>query len=351
MAATEQAVLPLESPPSAAVLGAGLMGRQIALAHLQRGVDMTLFDVSPAALTSARRWIEDHPPRDSRRGVVMTAGSVADLPGCTVLVEAVLEDLTTKQRLLAAAEAALPESALLLTNTSSLPVSGLAEALRRPGRFCGMHFCHPLAERRLVEIVPGAETTSETLSAALAYARFLGRVPLVVRDGPGFLLNRLLMPYLGAALELLEEGAGVEAIEAGAREIGMRVGALSFLDEIGIETAVRVSGTLYRAFPGRLRPSGLLIALYKSGACGVNSGAGFFVYRQGRRTGVLNPVIAEWLDTHHDRFSPAEVASRLHEALRLEAALVLEEGITARADDIQTALRHGVGFRGSIQPL
>jgi 3-hydroxyacyl-CoA dehydrogenase len=349
--AAEKPAASLDSRRSAAVLGAGLMGRQIALAHLQRGADVTLFDVSPAALTSARGWIEDHPPRDSRRGVVMTAGSVADLAGCTLLVEAVMEDLTTKQRLLAAAEAALPESALFLTNTSSLPVSGLAEALRRPGRFCGMHFCHPLAARRLVEIVPGAETTSETLSDALAYARFLGRVPLVVRDGPGFLLNRLLMPYLGAALELLEEGAGVEAIEAGAREIGMPVCPLSFLDEIGIETAVRVSGTFYRAFPGRLRPSGLLIALYKSGACGVGSGAGFFLYRQGRPTGVLNPLVGQWIDSHRDRFSPAEVASRLLEALRREAALALDEGITARADDIQLALRHGVGFRGSFQPL
>ncbi|MBW3538925.1 MAG: 3-hydroxyacyl-CoA dehydrogenase family protein, partial [Planctomycetes bacterium] len=228
---------------SVGVIGAGWMGRQVALVNLERGFPVTLVDVSAAALEAAAQWIESersHQQAGSAGPALCTTIRPDALRACDVIVESVVEDLAVKQPLLAEVEAQVPATALVASNTSSLPISQLASVLTRPERFLGLHFCHPVRQRPLVEVVPGALTTSETTARGVAYARALGKQPLVVGDRPGFLLNRLLTPYLNTAVELLSDGVDAYAIEAAARTFGFPMGPFTFLDEIGLDTALRV---------------------------------------------------------------------------------------------------------------
>ena len=216
-----------------------------------------------------------------------------------------------------------------------------------PERFCGLHFCHPVRERPLVEIVRGAKTGDETIATLVAHAKAIDKLPIVVADGPGFLVNRLLLPYLAEALELLMEGASIEMIENAALEFGMAKGPFRLMDEIGLDTTLQAGWSMAAAFPDRIPISPLLVALIKLGRLGQKSGAGFFSYADPASTKAIDSkgtvpfslaklghpqpdpatieIVARWVKTAHHH-SAENIILRLLLPMILEATRILEEG-------------------------
>jgi 3-hydroxyacyl-CoA dehydrogenase/enoyl-CoA hydratase/3-hydroxybutyryl-CoA epimerase/3-hydroxyacyl-CoA dehydrogenase/enoyl-CoA hydratase/3-hydroxybutyryl-CoA epimerase/enoyl-CoA isomerase len=211
----------------------------------------------------------------------------------------------------------------------------------------------------VVEIVRGPRTSDETIAAATGHVRRIGRMPIVVRDGPGFLVNRLLFPYLGEALELLREGVPADAIERAATEFGMAIGPLRLMDEIGLDIALQAGWVLAAAFPERIVSSPLLVSMVKAGRLGQKAGAGFYAYGKRSVKGdspifadtkigtvpdrAIDEIIGRWIDSTGKQSSET-IACRLVLPMLLEATRILEEGKVGDPRDIDLAVLFGLGF-------
>jgi 3-hydroxyacyl-CoA dehydrogenase/enoyl-CoA hydratase/3-hydroxybutyryl-CoA epimerase/3-hydroxyacyl-CoA dehydrogenase/enoyl-CoA hydratase/3-hydroxybutyryl-CoA epimerase/enoyl-CoA isomerase len=212
-----------------------------------------------------------------------------------------------------------------------------------------MHFLHPVRHRLLVEIVRGPRTSDETIAVATRHVRQIGRMPIVVRDGPGFLVNRLLFPYLGEALELLREGVPADAIERAATEFGMAIGPLRLMDEIGLDTALQAGWVLAAAFPDRIVSSPLLVSMVKAGRLGQKAGVGFYVYGNSARSAAdgldknVEKIIHRWIDAPARPYAQP-IACRLVLPMLLEATRILEEGQVSDVRYIDLAVLFGLGF-------
>jgi 3-hydroxyacyl-CoA dehydrogenase/enoyl-CoA hydratase/3-hydroxybutyryl-CoA epimerase len=263
-----------------------------------------------------------------------------------IVVEAVVENMDVKKRVLREFDAVAREGAIFASNTSSLSITELASAAERPGRVVGMHFFNPVEKMPLVEIVRGKETLPGTVDAVVALSRRLGKLPVVVNDGPGFLVNRILMPYLGEALRMLAEGGTVEAIDRALMQFGMPMGAFILLDEIGIDVAFKVSEILRQGLGERIGASPLLASLVHDGFLGRKNGKGFYRYENGRRTGP-DPAIAARAgkkDGKGPALTSGEIVDRAVLLMVKEASLCLEEKIIDRPDLLDAALIFGIGF-------
>jgi 3-hydroxyacyl-CoA dehydrogenase len=240
---------------SVGIIGAGTMGAEIAAAHIKHHLPATIFDNNPAALaTIAERTSaelaaggESGDVRASVDRLLRPATELAEIAKCDLIIESIFETLPAKQDLLGRLRELLNAEAILASNTSTITIGKLAESMTSPERFCGLHFCHPVRERPLVEIVRGAKTGDETIAALVAYAKSIDKLPVVVADGPGFLVNRLLLPYLAEALELLMEGDSIEMIESAAVEFGMAKGPFRLMDEIGLDTTLQAGWSMAAA--------------------------------------------------------------------------------------------------------
>jgi 3-hydroxyacyl-CoA dehydrogenase/enoyl-CoA hydratase/3-hydroxybutyryl-CoA epimerase len=190
-----------------------------------------------------------------------------------LVLEAVVEDLTVKQQLLRDVEMQVSDDCVLATNTSSLSVRAMGRALRRPGRLAGMHFFNPAARMPLVEVIRTEATDPAARDTVVALARRIKKTPVLVRDSPGFLVNRVLMPYLSEAVGLVERGVDITVIDAELRRFGMPMGPLELLDEIGLDVARKVAHVLQEAFGARVGSTGLLDRLVAAGSLGKKSGS------------------------------------------------------------------------------
>lgn len=330
------------------VIGAGVMGRGIAAANVASGISVTLSDTAEAALSAAVAEIQlASRPAENAVASIRSSQNREDLAAADLIIEAVIERLAVKQRIFQKLEPLARPETIFASNTSSIPVTQIAAKLTHPERFVGLHFCHPVAERPLLEIVRADQTSNETIAAAVNYAYQIGKRPVVVKDGPGFVVNRLLTPYLNEALQLLLEGATVEQIEAAAVAFGMPVGPLTAIDAIGIDVALRAGTTIYEAFPERMLPSALLLALFERGHFGRKTGRGFFVYHDQGLQDCVSPtaltLIAEKRQEERS-FSQKELTARLMLPMLTEAARTLEEGFVDRPQDIDDAVVYGLGF-------
>jgi 3-hydroxyacyl-CoA dehydrogenase len=340
--------LPRTSAPvrTIGILGAGLMGQSIALANARRAVAVGLTDVSPEALRRA----EAHLRREVLPGwapiqLTMSLSEVAS--SADVLLECIIEKAAAKQKWLAEAEKFAPAHAVLASNTSSIPISQLATALARPERFCGLHFCHPVRTRALVEVVRGTATSDETMQTSIQYVRAIGKEPIAVQDGPGFLLNRLLVLYLNEALALLQAGPSIPDIESAATAFGMPLGPFAQLDAFGIDLALRVGASLRKAFPDRIIVSELLVSLYQAGRLGVKSRAGFFRYDAEDAKPTVDRQVEEMICQHRraqGRFTSEQIVVRLLLPILIEATRMVEEKRIACLSDVDQALVHGIAF-------
>ncbi|MBN2580863.1 MAG: hypothetical protein JXB10_17895 [Pirellulales bacterium] len=341
------------------IVGAGTMGTAIAEVHLRRGLPVIITDCSGDALIAAERSLSERPclkRRDAASTDLLFRATtqIADLAGCCLVIETIPEVVAAKQDLYRTVERVLGDEAVLATNTSTIPLVRLTGGLRRPERFCGMHFFHPVQQRPLIEIIRSAQTGEEALARTVAQAKRLQMLPIVVPDGPGFLINRLLFPYLAEALELTCEGAAPEEIEAAAEEFGMTRGPFRLMDEIGLDTVLHGGWILSAAFGERIPHSPLLVAMVKAGRTGRKSGGGFWDYDGEKSPGQdassacamadeVQALAVPWVQKRR-AFRRDDLQARLLLAMLLEAFRILEEGLVRDHRDIELGVLFGLGF-------
>ena len=221
--------------------------------------------------------------------LLRTTAELADLTNCDLIIEAVTENADVKRQVFAKMEAFLQANTVLASNTSTIPITKLAGNLANPDRFCGIHFFNPVRKMQMVEIIRGECTSDETVATAVAYVKRIGKSPVVVKDGPGFLVNRLLRSYLNEALQLLTEGTKMADIERASFAFGMPIGPFTLYDLVGIDTAFYAGRTMFDAFPDRVVASPILPALIKAGRMGVKNGLGFFSYQNSKGSADAGP--------------------------------------------------------------
>jgi len=349
---------------SAGVVGAGVMGQGIAAANVKRGIPVALLDSSVEALARGTQGVLNEVAYNKRikgpdveRAVEMAPlvnGTLSDAELCQsdIVIEAIFEDRDAKQQLFGRLEPKLADSAILCSNTSTIPITQLASKLKHPERFCGLHFFNPVRKMPLVEVIRGAKTSDQTIASAVAYAKRLGKSPIVMNDGPGFLVNRLLLPYMNEAALLLCEGASISEIERAAKTFGMPMGPFTLYDVVGLDVAVHAGRVMVEAFPDRVVPAELLPMLVEFGRLGQKVGKGFFDYapaKGGRPPrGSDSPEVAALVDkcrTNGQRkFTPEELTDRLFLPMLLEGTRVLEDELVRDVRDVDLALIFGIGF-------
>lgn len=344
---------------SVGVIGAGIMGAGISAANVKRQVAVTLSDVSSEALKQGAQQVFEEisynkktKSADVQRTIEMgpllnISQANQEFASCDLVIEAVIENLDIKRQVLEGAEANLGSEAILASNTSTIPITTLAEELQRPDQFCGIHFFNPVRKMQLVEVIRGEQTTDETVATAVAYTKAIGKLPIVVNDGPGFLVNRLLFPYMNEAIELICEGVPIKQIERAAKEFGMPMGPITLYDVVGIDTAVYAGRTIYEAFPDRCVVSPLLPAMVKNGRLGQKSGQGFFKYGKKKKRGEFDPEFEEFLQPFirkNETLTLEQITLRLFMPMLLEATRVIEEGIVRDVRDVDLGLIFGIGF-------
>jgi 3-hydroxyacyl-CoA dehydrogenase/enoyl-CoA hydratase/3-hydroxybutyryl-CoA epimerase len=340
-----------------AVLGAGVMGGGIA--HLiadKANLPVRLKDVQTGAISTAlahaaalfdkqvrRRRLTPHGKR-SRMALLQPTLVDAGLESSDFVVEAIVEDLAVKQQLFAELSRRLAPTAILASNTSSLSIDEIGQSASRRDRVVGMHFFNPVDRMPLVEIVAGSLTSELALCTASAFARRLGKTPVVVRDGPGFLVNRLLAFYSAEAMWLLDEGHRVETIDQAMVDWGMPMGPLRLADEVGLDVSVKVGRILQSAFPDRLSfPAWIDRIAEDRNRLGVKSGRGVYRY-QGNRETEVDPAIYALLGLAPQSEPGPLPAERLILPMVNEAARCLAEEIVEGPGSLDLALVFGIGF-------
>jgi 3-hydroxyacyl-CoA dehydrogenase/enoyl-CoA hydratase/3-hydroxybutyryl-CoA epimerase/3-hydroxyacyl-CoA dehydrogenase/enoyl-CoA hydratase/3-hydroxybutyryl-CoA epimerase/enoyl-CoA isomerase len=335
------------------------MGQGIAAANLKRKLPVVMTDAVADALSKGMQQILEEvsydkatKAADATKAVMyaslLNQGTVdAELAPCDLVIEAIVENPEVKKQLYARLEPQLADSAILASNTSTIPITKLAEGLKRPERFCGIHFFNPVRRMPLVEVIRGAKTSDETVATAVAYAKNIGKSPIVVNDGPGFLVNRLLLPYMNESLELIADGAEVKAIERAAKAFGMPMGPLTLYDVVGLDTAFYAGRVMWEAFPDRIAASPILGALVKAGRMGQKNGKGFFAYKDKSGRGTPDPeaekIVKQYV-SKQQKVSEEQITARLFLPMVLEATRILEAKVVRDVRDVDLGLIFGVGF-------
>jgi 3-hydroxyacyl-CoA dehydrogenase/enoyl-CoA hydratase/3-hydroxybutyryl-CoA epimerase/enoyl-CoA isomerase len=347
------------------VVGAGIMGAGIAGAHVRRGVPAAIVDVTPAALEKGIAAVTKvmqtrvEIGRMTAEEVITALGrltpstSQAVLEDRDVVIEAIIEDEAAKTRLYAELTPHLKADAILASNTSTISITRMARAVPHPERFAGMHFFNPVDRMPLVEVIRGEQTDDATTATLVALAKRIGKTPIVVRDGPGFLVNRILFPYLNESFVLLEEGAGPRALDRAAADFGMPMGPITLNDVVGLDTSLYAGRVVNAAFADRVKPTRILEELVAAGRLGQKTGAGFYSYAKGTRGSddpALEAILARCRSAKRD-IGQEELTDRLFLPMLVEASRVLEEGIVREPADVDMGLILGIGFpawRGGI---
>jgi len=333
------------------ICGAGVMGTGIAVANLRNRVRVKLYDASAESLQRAcevlqREFTQTTLPGQFGQWVEICA-THQPLGDCDLLIECVAENRELKQRVLQQLAARVTQPAVCVTNTSTIRLAELAASVSDPGRFAGLHFCNPIPLRPLVEIVRTDRTSAATIGRLLDYVSRIGKLPIIVRDSPGFLVNRLLLPYLNEALEMLCQGTDLRTIDDVGRRFGMELGPFEMLDMIGVDTAMRAGRTLWEAFPDRIALTPILPRLVKLGRLGQKTGVGFYRYPAADGRGQFDPDLPQILAPYVRRLgSPdaTQIAARLVLPMLLEAARALEEGVVQHARDVDLGVLFGLAF-------
>ncbi|MGH7675034.1 MAG: fatty acid oxidation complex subunit alpha FadJ [Gemmatimonadales bacterium] len=339
------------------VVGAGFMGAGIAgTAVIQGEVDVRLKDADLArvaqGLRAARAIVDDRLTRrrvtkyEHQRLVARLSGSdtYTGFGRAELIIEAVFEDLAVKQKVLREVEAVAGERAVFASNTSTIPITRIAAAAARPDRVIGMHFFSPVPRMPLLEVIPGERTAPWTVATAVAFGRRIGKTAIVVRDCPGFWVNRLLGPYMNEAAHLLMAGAAIEELDREMVDFGFPVGPLTVLDEVGLDVAEKAAGVLHAAFGERFVPPPAVAALVRVGRLGRKAGQGFYRYEGGKKGGA-DPAVYELIGVRpNGGVRPAEVRQRLVYAMLNEAARAAGEQVVRSPRDGDIGAIFGFGF-------
>jgi len=275
------------------IVGAGTMGNGIAQACAVAGIDALMLDVNPVALDKGIATISGSLDRLVKKekittevkaaamARVKTTSTLADLAACDYVIEAATENEALKVKILKDLDTALKPETIIATNTSSISITQLAAAIKRPDRFVGMHFFNPVPMMALVELIRGLATSEATIATAQALAKALGKTPITVKNSPGFVVNRILCPMINEAIFCLQEGlATAEDIDAGMKlGTNQPIGPLALADMIGLDVMIAVMNVFYEGFNDpKYRPAPLLKEMVAAGYLGRKTGRGFYTY-------------------------------------------------------------------------
>ena len=342
-----------EKVAHAAVIGAGVMGSGIAQWLSSRGVTVILRDVNRELLDRGLANIEKTYSGAVKRGLmteekakqgrarIVASTAPMELRDVAFIIEAASEKIDIKKEIFRELSMQAGPKTIIATNTSALPVSELAHCTVSPDRVIGLHFFNPVSRMKLVEVVVAKETAGETKEHGLAFVRQVGKLPVVVRDSPGFLVNRVLFPYLLDAAELFEAGVELEKIDNALVKWGMPMGPLRLIDEIGIDVTVDIASTLEKAYGRRNRASEILKKMREAKLLGRKTGAGFYKY-EGREQSP-NEALAKWRKTGPTK-DDVDLADRLMFLMVNEAARCIEEKVVDSPEDADYGMILGTGF-------
>jgi 3-hydroxyacyl-CoA dehydrogenase/enoyl-CoA hydratase/3-hydroxybutyryl-CoA epimerase len=346
---------------SVGVLGAGTMGGGIAYVAADRGISVRMKDVSLEAIGRgfhAARSIWDKQVKrkqiqsyDLQRKMNLISGGTdyAGFKTLDVVIEAIVEDMNIKQRVVGETARACRPDCVIATNTSSLSVTEMAKGHPHPEKFGGMHFFNPVNKMPLVEVIRGEKTSDETVMTIFELSKAMGKTPVVVKDGPGFLVNRLLMPYLAESAFMLQDGADIEEVDRViVYDFGMPMGPYTLIDEVGLDVCAKVLKIFKEAFGGRIEASPLIDKLVKAGRLGKKNGKGFYLYDERGKQTELDPNIYAELGLprpNKGKLPPQEITERCIFPMINEAALALfEDRIVESAEECDLAMIMGTGF-------
>jgi 3-hydroxyacyl-CoA dehydrogenase/enoyl-CoA hydratase/3-hydroxybutyryl-CoA epimerase len=339
------------------IVGSGFMGAAIAgTAVLNAEVEARLKDAElPRIGKGLKAALGILDERLKRRRLTRTqhqrlAGllsGTADYSGFTrldLVIEAVFEDLAVKRRVLAEVEVEIPPEAIFASNTSTIPIRDIAAGARLPGRVIGMHFFSPVERMPLLEVIPAERTDPSTIASAVRFGRAMGKTVIVVRDHPGFWVNRILSPYLNEAGILIEEGVPIELIDSAMTRWGFPVGPVTLLDEVGLDVAQKAAKVMHAAFGERLTPSAVISRMLDDNRLGRKNERGFYVYHEGHKTGVDERVYRVLGVKPLEGFKLEAVQRRLVYQMLNEAALAYAEGVVRSPRDGDIGAIFGIGF-------
>ncbi len=341
------------------VLGAGTMGGGIAYVAADKGVFVRLKDISTDAIAKgfeAARKIWDKALQKRYLTTYELNEKMSHISGGTdyagfkqldVVIEAIVENMDIKKKVIAETVQQLKAECVFATNTSSLSVTEMAKAHPQPENFLGMHFFSPVHMMPLVEVIRGPQTSDQSTATVYNLAKKMGKIPVVVKDAPGFLVNRLLVPYMMEAAFYLQEGASIEKVDKiFVKTFGMPMGPFELMDSVGLDVCVKVSKIFKDSLGERIQLPDILLKLEKTDRLGQKNGKGFYSYEKGRKTQVDQSVYsALGLSSPTDPLSEDEIIGRAMYNMVNEAALVLiEENVVGSASDLDLAMIMGTGF-------
>jgi 3-hydroxyacyl-CoA dehydrogenase len=354
----------------AAVVGAGTMGSGIAQVLSQAGIEVLLKDVEQSfvdrGLANIRRMYDSRVKKEvitqaeADKLYARVTGTVSydDFSDVDLVIEAALEQIEIKADIFKALDARCPARAVLATNTSALSISEIASVTKRPEKVIGLHFFNPAQVMKLVEVIPGLRTSEQTVNLAMELCQRLGKSPVRVEECPGFLVNRLLFPYLNEAMYALQEGCDPHAVDKSVVEFGLPMGPFALLDMTGIDVCSHVNDFLYGEYGPRFQPAPVLSQLLKAGYLGQKSGSGVYLHPSGQvakkdEPKQVNPALADLLKSCRENGKVGKSSGSDNDAYRFilpmfnEAIYAMQEKVVAHSD-VDVAMANGTGFKRGL---
>ncbi|WP_163597537.1 fatty acid oxidation complex subunit alpha FadB [Moraxella catarrhalis] len=348
----------------AAVLGAGIMGGGIAYQAATKGLPIIMKDIQTKQLDLGMNEAGKLLSKEVERGkstpakMAQTLSHIrptlnyGDFGEVDIVIEAVVENPTIKEAVLSEVEGLVKQDAILASNTSTISITRLAHALKRPENFVGMHFFNPVHRMPLVEVIRGEKTSDTAIATTVALAQKMGKTPIVVNDCPGFLVNRVLFPYFGAFDLLVKEGANFVSIDKTMEKFGWPMGPAYLLDVVGMDTGVHAAKVMAEGFPDRMKPDykGATQLMFEHERLGQKNGVGFYQYetdKRGKPKKIADSTTYELLNlvqTDHQEFDEQEIIDRMMIAFCNETVRCLEDDIVASPAEADMAMIMGVGF-------
>jgi len=344
----------------ASVVGAGLMGGGIAWALSNKGIAVRLKDIQWGAIakgleSAAEVFYKGVKRRKLSRveaglklGLISGATDFSGFQSSNIVIEAIPENMGLKKKIFQEMESNCPEATIIASNTSALSISEMASDLRHPDRFIGMHFFSPVHRMPLVEVIPGEKTSPETIAATVQLAKRMGKTPIVIQNCPGFLINRILLPYVSEAVYLLGDGATIQTIDSIAVKFGMPLGPLALADEVGLDVGIKVTQILEQGYGDRMKSPPLFKKVVEDKELlGKKTNEGFYRYMDKHKVPsekMMRLIKSESPNNSSYKPTTDVIRDRLILIMVNEAARCLEEGIVEKAEYLDMAMIMGTGF-------
>lgn len=357
----------------AGVIGSGIMGGGIAWFYSKLNIPVRMRDINWKGIGLGYQQINKiyktllkirkitKSEMINKLSLVTATTGVTGFKNCDIVSEAVIEDMSVKKQVLKDFENHLSKECIIASNTSSLSINEMSKALKHPERFIGMHFFNPVNRMPLVEVIPGKKTSKETIATTVALIKKSGKTPIVVKDGAGFLVNRILLTYINESFKLLDEIGDIKRIDKLIEDFGMPMGPFTLSDTVGLDVGYKVALTLEEEFGKRMKVSPLITKIYKEhNLLGKKGGVGFYIYKDKKsatkieklinkitkksNAPEINPNIKNYCTLKGKKLSDKEIVNRLINVMIKEAKLCLKEGVVSSPEHLDLAMIMGTGF-------